>query len=95
MKKSTKFELEFGESPASSELVPTRPAPASRSCVVFCKTEFLFFPGSREPTIVGAPSVWRHHPSHRDHAAAWLNGQSVALSKREIASSDPNGALLP
>ena len=25
----------------------------------------------------------------------WLSGQSGALSKREIAGSDPNGALLP
>ena len=26
---------------------------------------------------------------------SWLSGQSGALSKREIAGSDPNGALLP
>ena len=26
---------------------------------------------------------------------SWLSGQSGALSKRKIAGSDPNGALLP
>ncbi len=40
--------------------------------------------------------LYNRNDSHLDMSDlhSWLNGQSVALEQREIASSDPNGVLL-
>jgi hypothetical protein len=52
----------------------------------FCGCELFF-----------AIRLYNRNDSHLNMSDlhSWLNGQSVALYKREIASSDPNGVLLP
>ena len=55
------------------------------SCFLFCNFFFLQF------------NYINRNVSHHvmSDLQSWLSGQSVALNKREIASSDLSGVLLP
>jgi hypothetical protein len=54
---------------------------------MFCQLQFSFLQFNYKNRNVSTNVI--------SDMQSWLSGQSGALSKREIAGSDPNGALLP
>jgi hypothetical protein len=54
---------------------------------MFCQLQFSFLQFNYKNRNVSRNVI--------SDVQSWLSGHSCALTKQEIASSDPNGALLP